>query len=310
MRDLLFGHLALSLRNAQHQKMDKHKLRAVRLCCGNGNFGTGPSVKDIFAFVCNCAADNVHNCNGLCSVFFCFAQSVKRIQSFARLADNNGKRVLVNYRIVITELGSENRFNGNAQGSTHEITGNKAGMVSRTAADDLNRIHLFQHFGSNMFKAEIDSAVRNARSNCFCNGFRLFHDFFNHKVRISALFGCTCIPVNVFVNAIYTFAVRINDGNAVLCEYCKLTLSKPVYIACMLENCGDIGRNKVLASACAYNKRAVLAHGDNLPRIILEQYPERIRALYLAFGNADSCNRVAVIAVVNKFGNNFRICLG
>lgn len=74
---------------------------------------------------------------------FCFAQSVKRIQSFARLADNNGKRVLVNYRIVITELRSENRFNGNAQSSTHEITGNKADMVSRTAADDLNRIHLF-----------------------------------------------------------------------------------------------------------------------------------------------------------------------
>ena len=71
MRDLLFGHLALSLRNAQHQKMDKHKLRAVRLCCGNSYLWSCKCVKYIISLSCYRTSDHIYYAKRFKSLILC-----------------------------------------------------------------------------------------------------------------------------------------------------------------------------------------------------------------------------------------------
>ena len=65
----------------------------------------------------------------------------------------------------------------------------------------------------------------------------LLMNFLEHKVLITALFGCLCVPFDLCERLLDLLTVDIIEGNAALYKLCDLHIAYIVNISCVLENC-------------------------------------------------------------------------
>jgi len=77
----------------------------------------------------------------------------------------------------------------------HPVFCHNAGMHGRSAADDVNTPRLSEDSVVNSFAAEIRPPFANAGSQCLFQRGRLFMNFLQHEMGITALLGRLDVPI-------------------------------------------------------------------------------------------------------------------
>src|SRR5262249_44327620 len=127
----------------------------------------------------------------------------------------------------------------------HEFSG-EAGVPACSAGDDADFVELAELLFGEAEIAEINFAgvARNAAEKCVANGARLLEDFLLHAMVVAALFRHDGIPGDMVRFALDGLAGMIHHADAGLGEDSDVAIGKEENVACVLEQSGDIARDK------------------------------------------------------------------
>src|SRR4029077_1711483 len=128
-----------------------------------------------------------------------FALSGERIRSFARLADADDQRVIVQDGIAVAEFAAVIHLDGNSsQAFDHELTG-QAGMPTGAAGDDFDVAKNAEVGLADLHLIEEDLAglLGDAARHGVLDGAGLLVNFLEHEMLEAALFGGYGVPGEV-----------------------------------------------------------------------------------------------------------------
>lgn len=136
--------------------------------------------------------------------------------------------------------------------------------------------------------------------------FRLFINFFQHKMVKSALFRRFRRPGNFLYffeigrpSALNTETLSFYDRN--------LPVIQNINTAGMINHCRNIGRNEILIFTKPYNQRIIFLCADNRIGIgIMHEY-KRIRTIDYSKHLADGREKITVIKLFRQMGNDFAV---
>ena len=185
----------------------------------------------------------------------------------------------------------------------------KTCMISSSACCDQDVVNIIKAvfcpaeilevYGSVFIKINLD---------CIMNSLRLFINFFQHEMRIAALFCCFSTPC-YFMDFFCDFLIiMIIESDAVFLDNSKFIIIHDVNLACTVDDSRNIGSNEVFSLAQTDNQRIILLRADNGIRIgIIHEY-QTVRALNFSQYFSDSRKEIAIIKFFCKMCNNFGIC--
>ena len=160
------------------------------------------------------------------------------------------------------------------------IFSDHARMIRRAARgnhDSARRFPILAEF--NFVKLNVNglfAIIHQARSERVSESLWLLVDFFEHKVRVSALFRARHIPLDMRRLANHFVSFRIEQINMVVVEDGDFILIEIVHIARVFKNGRNIARNEVLALAQADDERAFLSGGNHSVGVFRADHTERV----------------------------------
>ncbi len=109
---------------------------------------------------------------------------------------------------------------------------------------------------------------RHAADGGIANGARLLKDFFEHEVLKAALLRHDRVPGDVLHLALNGTAFKVRELHALRRDHSKVAISEEKQVARVIENRGNIGRNKEFVFAQADHGRRTIAGGHNLVGLV------------------------------------------
>ena len=88
--------------------------------------------------------------------------------------------------------------------------------------------------------SEINSSVLNDRIYSILDNLRLFVNFFEHEMLISAFFGSLCIPL--YLNKLFfdLFTVNIIENSIALFKFCNFHIAYVINVSGIFQNSRNI----------------------------------------------------------------------
>ena len=182
-------------------------------------------------------------------------------------------------------------------------------MHSSTAGYNINLIKAFKYFRRDTALLKIRQTVCNSRSYRSFYGIRLFMDFFQHEMLVTALFSSVHIPVGSFKFLFNFRQMAVINSYARFIQYCYFTMFKQVVILCIFQNCRHIGSDKAFIFTDTYNQRTFTAYRINSIFKVSKNNTKCKRAFKLMHYFFYRFKRITVIVVIKKLSHNLRISL-
>ena len=125
------------------------------------------------------------------------------------------------------------------------------------------------------------------------DGLGLFADLLGHEARPAALLGGRGIPRDLELLGLDGVAVEVGDRDRVGADRDDLVLADRDGAAGVLDECGDVGAEEVLAVAEADHERRVAAGADDDAGLVLVHREQRERAVEAGDDGAQRLGQVA-----------------
>ena len=296
--------------NRQHQHCQK--LSSISLGRCHGNFRTGIGINNLVCLTRNRAADNVGNRQSAGAKTLSLAQCCQRIAGFTALADNNRQAVAVNKRVAVTEFTGNIHLNRHTRQLLQIIFADNACMISGTAGHNKDFIDFTQLLGCPVQLGEADGFCFRiqAASHGIAQSLGLFIDFLQHEMLKAAFFRCFGIPVNDKHLLADGSAVDILHPNTV-CRYrSDFAVTHDKGTARMVDNCRNIGSDKVFTLAQADNQRIILFGADDFIRLVFAHKYQAVGAFDKLQHLFDGFFEISVILVSHQMSYNLAVRFG
>ena len=128
----------------QRQQQQHGHLRRERLGAGDPDFGAGVEIDAALGLAGDGAADGVDDGQGRVSPALGFTQGAQGIGRFARLADHEDQRSIVERRVAVAKLAGELDFDGQMGEPLDQVFAHERGMPARAARREDDSAHASQ----------------------------------------------------------------------------------------------------------------------------------------------------------------------
>ena len=173
------------------------------------------------------------------------------------------------------------------------------GVCGGAAGDDDDLVHGLEHVLVDVHLVERQAALGvEAAEQRIGHGLRLIVDLLVHEGREAALLRRGGVPVDLELLTLDEVALRIRDRDLVRRDRHDLVLADLDGCAGVVDECGDVGAEEVLAFAEADDQRRVPAGGDDLTGSIGVNREQGERAFELIGGLAHRGGEVAGFLIV------------
>ena len=159
--------------------------------------------------------------------------------------------MFVNNGVGIAQFACKLYRNGNSRKLFYGVFSGAACVICRTAGGYYNMVYRAKLFIGKVKLRKVGYAVFHSRFNGGFKGVGLFHNLFEHKMLIAALFCGFGIPHNAGYGLFHTLAGGVINADFVRGKLGKLAVLKIYYIPCMRNKSGHIGSKKVFADSYA-----------------------------------------------------------
>ena len=149
-------------------------------------------------------------------------------------------------------------------------------MISRAAADNIDFRDIFYLVRSEFHVVEDDFVALYARKHRRKRP-RLLVNFFQHKVRVTVLFGGCFVPVDGDDFVLDFFHIAVENIHRIGGDAYDFALAEQNKTACMAEKRGHIAGDEVLAVAQTHYERTVLSDRVKSLGSAAIQHAERVR---------------------------------
>ncbi len=139
-------------------------------------------------------------------------------------------------------------------------------MERRAASGNLDRVQPFEvGLGNVLHLVQKNPAgvERDAAFHSFTHGARLLVNLLQHEMLEAALFRLDRVPGDPLHDRLDWIAGKIGNTHRVLGHHGNFAVAQKENVARVLENCGDVGGDKVLALAQTDNYRRSQPGGNN-----------------------------------------------
>ena len=174
----------------------------------------------------------------------------------------------------------------------------------------MHMIGFFQAVIGQAVLFKYDLTVTDTRLDGLRNCAGLLHDLLDHKVLVTALFGCGHIPSNRAYFLLNRFAKCVEDLHAVRTNNCNLIVVQNHILTRAANDRGHIGRDHILSVAQTNDQRVVATRCDNFIRSIKRDNTQCVRAAYAVNRTQYRLGNVSILRFLVQIGNQVRYGLG
>ena len=188
-------------------------------------------------------------------------------------------------------------------------------MPGCTAGSDLDRRNASQVLLRDVHLVEVDLAgvERDPPLRSVAHGTRLLIDLFEHKVLKSALLSHDRVPCDPLLLGLDNVAVKICNADRVLGQDRDLAITEKENVTRMVENGGNVRRDKKLAVAKAdHNRRPLANRNDHVGLIHRDdgQGKDALKFLHRLSDGKLEREPLGVDIVADQMSNDLGIGLG
>ena len=127
---------------------------------------------------------------------------------------------------------------------------------------------------------------------------------------IAALLGSVHIPLDPDRLLADRFLIHTEELHRLFCHADDLFILNKIYLSGIPKHRRHIRGNDAAPVRMPYDQRTVLAYRIEFLRMILEDDPQGIRPLHTVHDLGDRLQRIPLIIIIQKMGNDLRIRLG
>ena len=183
-------------------------------------------------------------------------------------------------------------------------------ICSTTSYDEdfVNALHFFrspvQFRESNGFFFSVNTA-----SHGVTHSFRLFVNFFQHEMFKTAFFSSFCIPVNFKYFFVNGSTINILNPYAVFSNSSNFAIAHNKSTTSVVNDCRDIGSDKVFTFAQANNQRVIFFGADDFILFSFAHEYQRVRTFDYFQHFFNGAFHVSVKQVCHQVSNYFSISI-
>ena len=216
----------------------------------------------------------------------------------------------IEHRVAVDPFAGDIGLDGNARPFLDHVPADDACVVSRSARDDHDPPQVAQLVLVHPEPFEHEMAVADAVADRLGDTLGLFVDLLEHERLVSGTLGGGVVPVDidgVVVDSLARLGVDID--HAVGGDPRDVTVVGELDATCLGEERREIGGEEVLAFTEPDDERRLVAHADELARMVAMDDDEGEVALETLVGDSDSFDEIALIGVLDQVRDDFGVRL-
>jgi len=141
-------------------------------------------------------------------------------------------------------------------------------------------------------------------------GLGLFHDLFDHKMGVTALFRAGHVPIHGNFLFLHRMAGLIENLRLIRRQPHHLMIRQLQNPAGVSQQSGNIRSDEIALLRQPDDQRAGVAHRDHLIRMFAAKHAQGVRALQLGDGRPDGGEKIPGIMLLNQMSHHLRVRFG